>query len=187
MTDLKYVSRGFTVLELIVALAIAVVLIVAVNSVTHALTDTARRQRELSEQALRREKFAELLRRDLRGWLAHDVISVPASKTGDDFPILQFCTLADGLSSNYSSSGNGTRAIPSVQYFVRKGVIGYDIIRVENGTAGGTFEMRLLQCADQPHVEFYTAGGWIDKWNFSRKPSGIRVIIGTNVFEVFLV
>ena len=187
---------GFTVLELVVAIAITVVLIAAVSSVTRALTDTARRQRELSATVLRREKCAELLRRDLRGWMEKDSVSVggpvgslnsaPSRKPGEDPPVLQFDTLADGLSVSFANSGNGARAVSNVQYFIRKSATGYDFVRAETGTDGQTFELLIFQSTEAPRVEFYAGKEWVEIWDFSKRPTGVRVTLGAMVFAVYL-
>ena len=185
---------GFTVLELIVALAIAIVLIAAVSSVTRALTDTARRQRELSATVLRREKCAELLRRDLRGWMVRDSVvvpagslnSVPSHKPGEDPPVLQFDTLADGLSGGFSTNGNVSRAVPNVRYFIRKNANGYDFVRIESGTDNQSLELLMFQSTEVPRVEFYVGKEWVKTWDFSKRPTGVRVTLGAMVFAVYL-
>ncbi|MBI3828874.1 MAG: type II secretion system protein, partial [Planctomycetes bacterium] len=60
-------ARAFTLIEMVIAIALATAMIVAVNSTTQAMSATARRQQVAARAEARFDRFLEIIRRDLQG------------------------------------------------------------------------------------------------------------------------
>lgn len=181
---------GFTVIEMVIAIALAVSMIVSVYSATQAMSDTARRQKELSAQNMRREKFIEILRRDLRGWIVQSqppaaTPTTPSAKAGgsdSDQALLKFNTTADALSGSLrGDAAPSARAIANLQYVQRKSASGFEIVRIESTPDGKTAELRLAQFTEAPKVEFFDGTKWTDQWTAKQRPPLLRLTIAGRV------
>lgn len=173
---------GFTVIEMVIAIAVAVSMIVAVYSATRSMSDTAKRQKEMALQNMRQQKFADILRHDLRGWVVQTqsgaisaaAISTPSESEGSQ-SLLQFNTTADGLSSAVQAgSADPMRAITKLQYSLRKNGDAFQIVRIETGADGKGSEL-VLQSAQALKMEFFDGTKWVSQWSGRQRPTLIRI------------
>lgn len=61
-------NSGFTMIELVVATAIAALLVTGIYSATQSSTAAARRQMKFAREEAKTARAIEIMRRDLRGW-----------------------------------------------------------------------------------------------------------------------
>jgi type II secretory pathway pseudopilin PulG len=181
-------ASGFTVIEIVIAIALSVSMIVSIYSATQAMSNTAIRQKELSAQDMRRERFVEILRHDLRGWAVQNQPSAatpttPATSPGadSDQPLLKFNTTADALSGSMQGAVSCPRAIANLQYVLRKSPSGFELIRMESSPSGSSSELRLIQSAEAPKVEFYYGSKWSSQWTGKQRPPILRLTIAGRV------
>src|SRR5260221_10573783 len=109
--------RGFTLIEIIIALGITVVLIFTVGATARALTASVERQKAMAQADERWSRCVEIFTRDVRGWLPQsggtgNTNSQPATgsgaaagtgsaanaSSGQDGVLIQIPTTADALS-----------------------------------------------------------------------------------------
>lgn len=175
---------GFTVIEMVIAIALAVSMIVSVYSATRAMSDTAQRQKDLSLQNLRRQRFADILRRDLRGWVVQaqsGAMTAPApagaqTQSDETQSLLQFNTTTDSLASAIQTgSSDAMRGITNLQYALRKNGDNSEIVRIEVG--GNACELALLQSTHALKIEFFDGTKWASQWSGKQRPALIRVTV----------
>lgn len=169
--------NGFTMIELIVAIALAVVMIAAVYTATSSMADSARRQQAVASRDARWNSVAEILRRDLRGWLQSKQTSpAPSSPASPEQTILlQLSTTADGIAGEIVNGATTTRqrATIGVEYMVRKVLSRYELVRTEPSVTQET-ELVLLISEAPPKLEFYNGKAWIEKWTSGDRPLAVR-------------
>ena len=205
MTSRRSNRRGFTLIELILAVAITVLLVACVYSATQAMSNTARRQIELGAKQTRRDRFEEIVRRDLRGWMQPKPTdanatpatpapptptqpTAPASAPTPDNPILlQFFTTADALTSalpSASASAPISRST-SMQYVVHKSSDGFEIARIElTSTNLAASEIVLYRSVDEPKVEVFDGKAWFTEWKRSDRPKAVRWTLGPDTLVI---
>jgi type II secretory pathway pseudopilin PulG len=184
---------GFTVIEMVIAIALAISMIVAVYSATRTMSDTAQRQKEYSLKNMRQQKFVEVVRRDLRGWVIQTQATVTAPPTSsgasslaeESQALLRFNTTADGLSSAIQAgSANDMRGISNLQYVLRKNGDGLEIVRIEAGADGKGCELALFQSGNSLKMEFFDGIKWAGQWNGKQRPALIRITADGRVLVI---
>ena len=60
-------AKAFTLIEVVMAMAIALIIVTVIYTTTQAMATTAKRQGEMSEKDAQTAKFLGILRRDVRG------------------------------------------------------------------------------------------------------------------------
>jgi len=96
---------GFTLVEVMVAVAVASLLIVGVTASTQATIRTAERQKSDAQAAEQRSRAVELLRQDWRGQVR---IVKPAMAPPSGVRMLLLATTSDPVST---ANGRGTRLV----------------------------------------------------------------------------
>lgn len=185
--------QGFTLIELILAVAITVVLATCVYSATQAMSGTARRQGEISAKQTRRDRFEEIIRRDLRGWLPlrsstgstnPDAKAAPTSN--ENQTLLKFMTTADGLTNIQTSALPAPQRATSIEYVLRKLDNAFEVDRIEECTSRPAITIVLYQGSDEAKVEAFDGTKWLPKWSRNDRPSAVRWTLGSDVILVKL-
>jgi prepilin-type N-terminal cleavage/methylation domain-containing protein len=174
---------GFTMIEMVVAIAVASLLIVVITSTTHSMKDVADRQRQRSVTFKRNSAFVDTLKRDLRGWIhCDDEQKVSGQPATMDIELFEFSTVADSLGGKKGNSQGPTRALQQLTYVVRPVDGHYSIIRIENAGGDEPFELSLLTVDAMPKVEFHDGKKWTAKWKAKSRPEYIKLdTTGTKV------
>lgn len=131
--------KGFTLLEMMIAVAITAVLVVGVSTATLGLTRSAEGRREEARRQERRARAVELLSRDWRGRLR--LIS-PAERAPAGTSILALSTSSDAI-------GGGARAVNDVRWSASE----RGLTRKEGGQ-----ELRLLE--EPVALDAWTGQAW---------------------------
>ncbi len=180
--------QGFTLIELVLAIAITALLGTCVYSVTQSMSATARRQQEAAGKQARRDRFEELLRRDLRGWLPSK--SAPQAQkqaeSPDNLTSFQFNTSADSLSGTLSPAQMPIMRSSNVQYVVRKAAEKFEIARVETSNGTAQSNIVLYQSDAEIVIDFFDGGKWLAHWTGNDRPKAARVTMGNDGFVVRL-
>ncbi len=94
---MKTNARGFTLVEMVVAVAVSTTLVAGVYSALVSTTNTADRQQESAVVEAGRTRAIELLRGDLRGRAKLKVETVPARGGAEPGTLMVFATTSDSL------------------------------------------------------------------------------------------
>ncbi len=190
------VSRppGFTLIELILAVAITVLLATCVYSATQAMSGTARRQAALTSKQTRRDRFEEIIRRDLRGWLPSKssagasgaTNTQPVSASAGKQSILKFVTTADGLSSFQTAAFPTPKRATTIEYVLREMDSIFEIDRIDVTPPMPTVQMVLYRSVEEPKVESFDGTKWLPQWTRNDRPSAIRWTLGADVIVIKL-
>ena len=99
-------AKAFTLIEVVMAMAIALIIVTVIYTTTQAMATTAKRQGEMSEKDAQTAKFLEILRRDVRGRVVKSAkqgaTAVDVEKSPDqtqDTALLEITSTADSLSA----------------------------------------------------------------------------------------
>lgn len=176
--------RAFTLIEMVIALALAVVMVVAVQSATVSMAGVAGRQKALATDEARWLRFEDLLRRDLRGWKSGKAGA--EGQTGKDENLLfEVETTADALTPWDGGKGEACRT-SKVRYVVRASAGQFVLVRAE-GTNEQEAGVPLAQSPDRPKVEFLQLdGNWGTRMTGSSRPKAVRLTIDGRAMVVFL-
>jgi prepilin-type N-terminal cleavage/methylation domain-containing protein len=167
---------GFTMIEMVVAIAVASLLVVVITSTTHSMKDVADRQRQRSVTFKRNSAFVDTLKRDLRGWIhCDDEQKVSGQPATMDIELFEFSTVADSLRGTHSDFGGPARGIRQLKYVVRPVDGFYSIVRIECAGDEEPFELSLVSVDFVPKVEFYDGRKWTAKWKAESRPEIIRL------------
>jgi prepilin-type N-terminal cleavage/methylation domain-containing protein len=177
--------HGFTVIELVLAIAITAILATCVYSATQSMSATARRQKDVSSQQSRRDRFEEIVRRDLRGWLpSKSAQSTKPTESSDVLSSLQFNTSADSLSGTISASPTPMLRSTAVQYIVHKVGDSYEFERLEMASGNAQFKVVLFRSTAEMVIEFFDGSKWLPGWTGNDRPKAIRIAMGDDGFVV---
>jgi len=173
---------GFTMIEIIIAMAVAIILLVSVHSTVQAMTITAKRIQETHVEQARKQRFLEIIRRDLQGWYEKSETAQPAANSSAEQvpPFLRFTTTTDGLATGESSSS--TRAC-EIQYTLRRSPNSTDVIRKESSNTAGA-EVVVWTTQHVFNVEFEKKGEWIAEWSAKERPTCTRFLFGTQYIVI---
>src|SRR5476649_2572617 len=133
---------GFTMIELVIAIAITAILAAGVYAATQSMTQVARRQAAACERQDRLDRFFEIVRRDIRGWIPAPPSSKP-QQLGQE-PAFGELTLV--LTTTADSLGASANRAVEVQYVVHKVLKHYEIERSETGGTSQASTLVLLRC-----------------------------------------
>jgi hypothetical protein len=168
-------------IEMVIALAIGSGIVVAVYSTTQALSGVARRQEAASSEDARWQRFVEVLRRDVRGWVTtkETASTRQAELPGEDKVLLRFPTTADGLASEAlaGEKESPSRSVSTLQYLVRYSSRGFEITRLESNAGGATLELGLYRSAEAPKIEFLSGSQWVAAWTGRGRPDAVRLTV----------
>jgi prepilin-type N-terminal cleavage/methylation domain-containing protein len=173
---------GFTMIEVVVAIALSTAIVAAVYSVTVSSKASAERQAAARSEDIQKHRFAAVLRRDCRGWLARGSNGATFAPDTEDRVLLSFTTSADAIAPESDASGNTLllRCI-AVRYFARRVSDGYAIVRSEAG-AGSAAEVSLLSVKAMPKVEFYDGRTWSEAPRDAKlRPAALRIVVDDSV------
>ena len=183
-------SPGFTMIEVILAFAIAAMLVTMVSVTVTALQASARRQKRAAGIEARSFRFEEILRRDLRGWIVVEGEhgAAPQPTAGGDEVLLAFRTTADALSDSADGQQKFQAARSTqVLYRLRRLGAGFQITREEQAPQGSVTELPLLGVAQPPKVELLRDGAWGSaEPQDPKRPEAARISLATRVILVRL-
>ncbi|MCZ7646122.1 MAG: prepilin-type N-terminal cleavage/methylation domain-containing protein [Planctomycetota bacterium] len=172
-------SHGFTLIEVILAIALSVLIVFAVARVTQSSLSTARTVKQASATDMRVATALNILKRDLQGWYQPqanppDPASRPSAWPESGELLLSFATLADSLAvdSGRESTSSVTRSIARVSYLVQPRGSGFDLVRREDASPG---DITLLTAPHKPTLEFYDGKNWVERWQRPNKPRALRL------------
>lgn len=176
---------GFSMIEVVIASAVAVVLLAAVHSTVTAMSRSAKNIRKNSEQRAGMQRFLEILRRDLQGWIVTE--SAPATnatghstKDNPQNAFLSFTTTADGLLQFDTSN---RRRASKVSYALRTSPNGTEVLRTEGGSAQAE-EAIVWKTRRSIAIEFLKDKKWVAEWIGKERPTCLRIRSGSE--EMYL-
>ncbi|MCZ7647469.1 MAG: prepilin-type N-terminal cleavage/methylation domain-containing protein [Planctomycetota bacterium] len=171
--------RGFTLIEVILAIALSVLIVFAVAKVTQSSLSTARTVKQASATDMRVATALNILKRDLQGWYQpkaapSDPASRPPAWPESGELLLSFATLADSLAvdSGRESTSSVTRSIARVSYLVQPRGSGFDLVRREDASPDG---ITLLTAPGKPVLEFHDGTKWVKRWPRPDRPVALRL------------
>lgn len=177
-------QRAFTLIEMVIALALAVVMVVAVQSATVSLAGVAGRQKALAAEEARWLRFEDLLRRDLRGWKSGKA-GAEGTSGQDDNLLFEVETTTDALTAWNGGKAEALRT-SKVRYVVRTSAGQFLLARAE-GEKEQEAGVPLFQSPDRPKVEFLQPdGNWGNRMTGSLRPKAVRLTIDGRAMVVFL-
>lgn len=171
------IPRGFTLIEMVLALAIAAMLVAAVWTTTQSMAAVAARQHEAGTAEARLERFLSILRRDMQSRVVSSNAAEKQDVKGADTDLLAFDTLADSL-AGYGAGKDGPsklRRASSVKYTVHTGPGYYEIERVETGRGTSESRFALLRTNELPSIEFLEHGRWTGKPSAPMDTAAVRL------------
>lgn len=175
-------------IELVVAIALAIAMISAVYAATRSMADSARRQQSSSAREAHWDAVVEIIRRDLRGWMLTKSGSTKTANLPSNETILfQLSTTADSVASG-TVDGTGTarqRATLGVQYKVRKALDKFELVRVEANSSQDA-ELILLSSDSPPTLEVFNGTDWLQKTPGNNRPAAVRLLSGAPTIVVKL-
>jgi prepilin-type N-terminal cleavage/methylation domain-containing protein len=157
--------EGFTLIEMIVAMAIGVMLVTGVYAATQSMTRAARTQADAAKTGAPLRRAEEIVRNDLRGWIENTPTNTGAM--GDETVLLSFTTASDSL---VMASLPGARSSISVRYLVRRVLGQFELIRIE-----GSSLLPLLRTNVTPKIAYYDGAEWSRAWSKKERPAAIRL------------
>jgi len=168
--------RGFTMIEIIVAMAVAVILLVCVHSTVQAMSHTAKRIQEIHADQARLQRFLEILRRDLKGWYEKAEGASPNTNASAEnaIPFLRFTTTSDGL----EPSGNANRMrAGEIQYILRRTGSDTEVVRSQTSSNAG-MEVVVWRSRENFTVEFEKNKAWVAEWGSKERPDCVKLVLG---------
>ena len=183
-------ARGFTLLEVIIALALATALTAAVYSATRSMTNTARRQKEAGKQDRRWNRFLEILRADLRGWVSVTAKSgQPGRPSGPGREpnkskseikqagvLIAFMSTRDALAEPaVSDRAFLRRSTLQITYRLKKSRNGFEVIREERHHGDRIVSLRILEVPQSPVFEFRYGDKWKATQKKDQRPLAVRL------------
>lgn len=181
-------ERAFTLIEVIIAIALSTAMVVAVYSATRSMTGVAKRQQEAARTGNRLARTLDILHRDLRGWLpagAKD-LSTPKGPQGQDDPALLFRTTANGLGIQTEGNAEAGSATAVIRYTNAKDSKGFVFLRTESSGKAHAFTVDLFRSNEPILVEFFDGSDWKKEWRSPERPLGLRVTVGATAHYVRL-
>jgi type II secretory pathway component PulJ len=172
-------SSGFTLIEVVIAMAIGILIVVAVIGTVQSLSRAAKRMEEsgaIDEEWLR---FAQIFRRDVRGWVQGEerrAESRPAD-TNTTRPFFVCQTTADALAGGAEAGNRSPARMASVRYAVKRTGEEFVIVRQEEG-GEGIFEVPVLHAQAEPKVEFFDGQRWNAGHQGQRLPVAVKFTVG---------
>lgn len=118
---------GFTLIEMVVAVAVATMLVVGVSSALHATKEVADRQQARAREQATRARAIEVLRRDFRGRVKVKGDAAPRLAGLEDWTVFICSTTADSI-----LTGDAKRGVREARYVASGG----GLEREESGSAG---------------------------------------------------
>jgi len=162
-------ARGFTLIEMVIATAIATMLVAAVWSTTQSMSAVARRQAEAGRHGAELERAIALIRRDLYGALAQQTgRQREARQQPGSGVLLELTTLADSplVLAMLNAKFPGGRRTAAVRYAVQPSAGGFELERTEMFDGQPGSRLVLLKTERAPEVL------WLEKDRWVPKPSG---------------
>ena len=178
-------ASGFTMIEVIVAVALASLIVGSVYTATVSMTGTARRQREAAREGARWERFVEILQRDLRGWNgANEAMrepEMPPLGPGERV-LLSLATTTDGLRGEVADGAMSVqpRSLAQVRYVLRSSAAGFEVVRQECRFGSPCLAFVVLGIRQEPKIEFLRGGRWTERQPEKERPETVRVTVGPN-------
>jgi prepilin-type N-terminal cleavage/methylation domain-containing protein len=174
----KMKRRGFTMIEVVVAVAIAAVLVIAIQMAVSSMTHTANVQKDAALRANQRQRFIEILRRDLRGWVEKSKDALPANPSSADNNVLfAFTTTSDPLIAG--ADATGIQRTTDVEYLTEKGAFGIELLRKESHLQGTTAVLPMLRISEAVTLEYYDGQKWTSQWQRKERPVLVRLTAGS--------
>ena len=158
--------KGFTMLEVVIAIAITSIIVIAIASTTQAITFAANRQSKTSATVKRWDKIHEVLHADLKGWLP---VKVSADALSDDVVLCSFASTADYHGINPSQIIVTAGATIRIQYVQRQTSDGLTLFRLTKLDDDNLIELPLGKARSPIEIQFYDGVNWSEK-----QPSGER-------------
>lgn len=158
---------GFTLVELVVALAAGTVLTVVVYSCTISSISMSTRQREAARVESELSTAVRVLNDDIVGWLDRSPFTVSDTRTT---LLAAFITGADPL---FRKSDDAERSC-EIRYLSRSVLARHELVRIENLVNGEMSELILCRCSRPITVGFFDGKGWSTTWNSNNRPIAVR-------------
>jgi prepilin-type N-terminal cleavage/methylation domain-containing protein len=184
-------QNGFTLIEVVIAIAITAFIVLAVFAVTNSMTTVAKRQQEESLKTNHLSRFLEIFKQDVQGWsltssTVNSINPTPPTDTNSNTTVLlDISTTADGLSPILKDS-TFTRSA-KIQYVCRNYLRGYELVRTEISGLGSLLELSLLKLTQPALIEFFDGTKWSkDPPQNHLRPKLLRLTVDDATFSIRL-
>ncbi|GMV83851.1 MAG: hypothetical protein AMXMBFR7_50350 [Planctomycetota bacterium] len=174
-------ARGFTLVEVVIAIALTAMIVLAVTAVTRASAQTAQRVKTATADESKLAVALNLIRRDLAGWYEPPRSAQRANPAPHDPAagevLLSFETLADSLAPSQGAQATPKRTSLRVEYLLCPRGDAYDLVRRERSSSG-TMDLTLVTSNEPIKLEIHDGTAWQAKWAPGVRPKAVRLTLG---------
>jgi prepilin-type N-terminal cleavage/methylation domain-containing protein len=170
---------GFTLIEVVIALAIGVCIVLAVTGTVRSLSRAARTITETGVEDEAWLRFVAIFRRDIRGWMPREDRQETGRRASPDAerPFLVCRTTADPLCAGMQSGEQPVPRMVTVRYSVKREGEEYALVRQEE-CGLGSFSVPVLRTNSEPKIEFFDGQHWTSGGQARQHPVPVRIILG---------
>lgn len=170
---------GFTLIEVVIAMAIGVCIVLVVIGTVQSLSRAAR---TLSTTGVEDEawlRFVGVFRRDVRGWIPGEERQERSHRADSDSerPFFVCQTTADPLCAATRSGEQPVPRMVTVRYSVKREGEEFAIVRQE-ACKSESFSVPVLRTKAEPRIEFFDGQGWNASGVGAQRPVAVRLIVG---------
>ena len=177
--------HGFTLIEVVIAIAIGVMIVVAVIGTVQSLNRAAQRVEETGADEDAWLRFAEIFRRDVRGWVQsqNEEPERPNQQQEQATPFFDCHTSADGLAACVHGGEVPGGRMAHVRYSAESKDEEFVISRHES-SGETTFSVPLFCAEAQPVIEFFDGQQWLAAVQNEQRPVAVRLTVGKRTVVV---
>jgi len=173
-------QRGFTMIEVVLAIAIGAALAVAVYSCTISSAAAARQQSARAKQDSDLQSLQRVLNDDLLGWMK----SAPPIRTNvlpsPSEVLVSFTTTSDPIGGGLNY---GVQRVCQVTYLSRAVLDRHELVRME--TTGKDTQEIVLRASRVPlRMQFFDGKRWTQQWERAERPAAVRLRLSEG--EIFI-
>lgn len=176
---------GFTLIEVVIALAIGVFVVLASLGTVQSLNRAARTLETSGAEDEAWLRFASIFRRDVRGWVPGEERREANRPSEPDAarPFFACQTTADALSGSAQSGDQPAPRMTSVRYSAKRVGDEFAILRQEEGKPAN-FTATLLLTKSEPRIEFFDGQRWSAGHQGQQLPVAVRLTVGQHTVVV---
>jgi prepilin-type N-terminal cleavage/methylation domain-containing protein len=172
-------TNGFTLIEVVIAMAIGVFVVLAVIGTVQSLSRAARTLEESGAEDEAWLRFESIFRRDVRGWMpgeerrdANRPSEADASK-----PFLVCQTTSDALFGSVQAADQVAPRMATVRYLLKRDGEEFTIVRQEENKLN-SFTVPILHAKTEPKIEFFDGQRWSAGHQGQQLPVAVKLVVG---------
>jgi prepilin-type N-terminal cleavage/methylation domain-containing protein len=170
---------GFTLIEVVIAMAIGVFVVLAVIGTVQSLSRAARTLEASGAEDDAWLRFSAIFRRDVRGWVPGEERregTTPASESVKPFFVFQ--TTADALFGSAQAGEQPAPRMAAVRYSVKRDGEEFTIVRREDGKPNHS-TVPILRTKSDPKIEFFDGQRWNAGSQGQQVPVAVKLTVGS--------